>query len=106
MNANMEQFAAARNKTRLFGVVMLIISLAVMGYVIFYGVASVPKVFFALPVLACLGLAIVIHPVSKAEMLHQYGIDQMSWGIMPMLYKILLVVGAIMSFAMLILFEV
>ena len=100
MSSDTDQFVGERRKTRLIGSLMLAISIVVIGYVLLHGSSSVPIMLFALPIFACLGLALIIQPISKAEMLHQHGTDQMSWSRSPLLYKVFIVVGVVLSAAL------
>lgn len=53
------------------------------------------KASIAFPFFAFLGIAIFLFPITKAECLAKHGTEQLSWSVMRVQQKILIVVGAI-----------
>ena len=52
-----------------------------------------PMVSFLFPFFACLGLSVMLYPMSKAEALAKYGSEQLAWRHMPLGQKTLVLLG-------------
>ncbi len=53
------------------------------------------KASFLFPFFACLGLSMMIYPLSKAESLAKYGSEQIPWAHIPMGQKVLILLGVV-----------
>jgi len=49
------------------------------------------------PFFACLGLALVLYPITKEESVQKYGTPQMPWKHMPLGMKMLVVIGILLG---------
>lgn len=99
------QFAKPRLMTRLIGTVIIIMS----GFSLYQLYLDPPqywfRLYFILPFLFMLGIGLVVYPINKQENLHLYGVTQMSIKDMPWGVKLCLLIGAGLSVAMLLAFE-
>ena len=55
------------------------------------------KASFVFPFFACLGLSLMLYPISKAESLAKYGSEQMPWKHMPFGQKTLILLGVVLG---------
>ena len=99
------QFAKPRLITRLIGSVIIIMS----GFSLYHLYIDPPqywfRLYFILPFLFMLGVGLVVYPINKQENLHLYGVTQMSFKAMPWGVNLCLLMGAGLSIAMLVAFE-
>jgi hypothetical protein len=63
------------------------------------------KASILFPFFACLGLSIIIYPMSREERLAKYGSDQIPWKDYPIGQKILIAVGLIIGILQFIFFN-
>jgi hypothetical protein len=89
---------SSKSKQRLVGLFILLVAVGMFIYNwhsaltegVYWGKASIAFPFFAF-----LGIAIFLFPVTKEECLAQHGTEQLSWSVMPVPQKILILIGAI-----------
>lgn len=55
------------------------------------------KASFLFPFFACLGLSLLIYPITKAESLAKYGSEQIPWQHIPFGQKALIVLGVLLG---------
>ena len=99
-NLNPRNLRKARFITRLLAVLMMIIT----GYFLFnfyqHPQIELTKQSAILPFLFMFGLGLFIHPLTKAESLHLYGVTQIPFKYIPIKVKLCWLLGAIASVAM------
>lgn len=87
-------------KSRLIGLLIFAAGLGGTGYswysVLTRGVYW-QKASFLFPFFACLGLSIVLYPMSKAESRSKYGTEQMPWKYIPFGQKALILLGVVLG---------
>ena len=83
-------------KVRLIGLLMLVVGLGGAAYN-WYSVLTQglywKKASFIFPFFACLGLSLILYPLSKAESLAKYGSEQIPWKHIPIGQKFLVLLG-------------
>lgn len=55
------------------------------------------KASFLFPFFACLGLSMILYPLSKAESLAKYGSEQIPWEHIPKGQKLLILLGVVLG---------
>lgn len=100
-----QQFGKQRLQSRIVGLGIMLIT----GYVL-YGFFSHPpervlKIVIILPFFFMLGLSLIINPINRAENMYRYNSAQISWQHMPIISKILVIIGAIASMIFLAIIE-
>ena len=94
------QFANARLKSRVFGVLLMVASGA-GGYLAYadhaHKPSEIPMPIFALPFVFFLGLGALISGINKPEMVYRKGYAQARWADYPFEIKLCLAIGLIAS---------
>jgi len=87
-------------KVRLIGLLLFSIGVGGAAYN-WYSVLSNhlywQKASFLFPLFACLGLSLVLYPMSKADSLAKYGSEQVPWKYIPAGQKLLILVGLMLG---------
>ncbi|QDQ27038.1 hypothetical protein FNU76_12075 [Chitinimonas arctica] len=87
-------------KSRLLGLLIFAIGVGGAAYTWYSVLAEgryAQKASFLLPFFACLGLSLMIYPMSKAESLAKYGSEQIPWEHIPMGQKVLIFLGVVLG---------
>lgn len=93
-----QRFAKERLKARLLGFCITLATIAVMGYMFTRPIILLGKITVLFPLLIAGGISQMITAMNKAECMFLYQKPHRPWHATPLISKILLIIGGLLSF--------
>lgn len=92
-----KRFAKERLKSRLGGLLLLFISSGMIWAVFSHKLHVIGSSFVAMPLFFMIGICLLIKPINRAESFYLYQTPNIPWKKLPILIKVLIILGVVFS---------